>query len=134
MISSPNRAIGVGMIRLLIVEDQAVVSKGMQMRLAAEPDFFVIGESSDSDEALQMAKNLCPDVMLIDVDMPQLDGIGLAKKIQDFCPRTAVIFVSMRDDVIACKRASQAGAVALVGKFMPTDTLMAQIRMAGNIL
>jgi DNA-binding NarL/FixJ family response regulator len=92
----------------------------------------VLGET-DSDQALQMALNLCPDVMLIDVDMPHMDGIGLAKKIHKFCPRTAVIFLSMRDDLITCERAAQAGAVALVGKFLSADTLMAQIRLYGSI-
>jgi DNA-binding NarL/FixJ family response regulator len=116
------------MIRLLIVEDQALVSKGMQMRLSVEPDFFVIGETANSEEALALATSLCPDVVLIDVDMPQVDGIELARKLNKYCPYSSVIFLSMQDDVITFEKAAEAGVVAVVGKFMPADTLMAQIR------
>ena len=121
------------MIRLLIVEDQAIVSKGMQMSLAAEPDFMVLGETASSDEALDLATSLCPDVVIIDMDMPQIDGVALANKLHLFCPQTSVIFLSMQDDFATNQRAAQAGVTALVGKFLPADTLMAQIRQSASI-
>ena len=121
------------MIRLLIVEDQAIVSKGMQMRLAAEPDFLVLGETASSEEALNLATSLCPDVVLIDMDMPQIDGVALATKLHFYCPQTSVIFLSMKDDMVTSERAAQAGVAALVGKFLPADTLLAQIRHSVGI-
>ena len=121
------------MIRLLIVADQAIVSKGMLMRLAAEPDFLVLAETSNSENALELATSLCPDVVLIDGDMPQVNGIELANHLHTFCPQTSVIFLSIRDDLITCERAAQAGAVALVGKFLPAETLLAQIRHYASI-
>jgi DNA-binding NarL/FixJ family response regulator len=124
---------GVGMVRLLIVEDQAIVSKGMQMRLDAEPDFLVLGETANSEKALELATSLCPDVVLIDVDMPQMDGIELANKLRLYCPQTSVIFLSMHDDLISCEKASRAGAAALIGKFLPTDALLASIRQYSKI-
>ena len=121
------------MIRLLIVEDQAIVSKGMQMRLAAEPDFLVLAETASSEEAVNLATSLCPDVVLIDLDMPQVDGVALAHKLHLFCPQTSVIFLSMRDDWVTSEQAAQAGVAALIGKYLPTDTLMTQIRQSGDI-
>ena len=121
------------MIRLLIVENQGMVSKGMRMRLNAEPGFFVIGETSNSEEALELAKSLCPDVVLIDIDMPQVDEIELVNQLHRFCPQSPVIFLSMQDDSITCERAARAGVAALVGKFLPADTLMAQIRQSCSI-
>lgn len=121
------------MIRLLIVEDQAIVSKGMQMRLAAEPDFLVLAETASSEEAVTLATSLCPDVVLIDMDMPEVDGVALANNLHFFCPQTSIIFLSMRDDLVTCEQAAQAGGTALVGKYLPTDTLLAQIRQSGSI-
>ena len=121
------------MIRLLIVEDQAIVSKGIQMRLSAEPDLLVVAEASNSENTMELALSLSPDVVLIDVDMPGLDGIELACQLQTFCPQTSVIFLSMHDDWITNERAARAGVAALVGKYLPAETLLAQIRQTvGN--
>ena len=125
--------IGVEMIRLLIVEDQPGVRRGLQMRLAAETDFSVIGEATDGQAALDLTTSLRPDVVLMDVDMPRLDGIATASALRLMCPQTSVIMLSFRDDVLTRRLAEQAGAAAFVAKSMPADTLLTAIREASQM-
>ena len=122
------------MIRLLVVENQAIVSKGMLMRLGAEPDFFVVGGTASSEEALELAKSLQPDVVLVDIDLPQMDEVELANQLRTFCPNSPIIFLSIQDDLITCERTARAGAAALVGKFLPADVLVTQIRHSCRII
>ncbi len=116
------------MIRLLIVGGPATVQKGLLMGLAAESDFNVIGETSSCEAALQLAHDLKPDVMVIDLEMPRGGGVGLAEMVQSISPDTAVIVLSMYDDHFTCTQARNAGVAALVGKNLPTTTLFAMIR------
>ena len=125
--------IGVEMIRLLIVEDQPGVRRGLQMRLAAETDFSVIGEATDGQAALDLTTSLRPDVVLMDVDMPRLDGIATASTLRLMCPQTSVIMLSFQDDVLTRRLAEQAGAAAFVAKSMPADTLLTAIRQVSQM-
>jgi two-component system, NarL family, response regulator NreC len=122
------------MIRLLIVEDQPAVRKGLLMRLAAEHDFLVIGETGDGETALKMAIELCPDVVLIDVEMPNMDGIDATRAIHLACPHSSVIVLSIHDDAALLARAEDAGAVAFVCKSMPAETLLATIRQFAGFI
>ena len=124
--------IGAMMIRLLIIADQPPVRKGLQMRLAAELDFSVIGEASDSAVALELAQALCPDIVLIDVDMPNIDGIALTAEMHQICPEASLIILSMHDDVFTCTRASEAGARAFIAKSNPADILLTTIRQVAH--
>ena len=116
------------MIRLLIVADQPAMQKGLHMRMAAEADFAVIGEALDCTTAIDLAKLLCPDVVLIDADMLQSEGFATAKTLQSDLPQSAVILLSMHDDTITCERAVDAGAAAFIVKSMPGDNLLSTIR------
>lgn len=102
--------------------------KGLNMRLAAETDFLVIGEASDCETALAMAISHCPDIALVDADMTVSDGIAVAKILHTICPKTSVVILSIHDDVRTCKRAEEAGAAAIVVKSLPADTLLTAIR------
>ena len=66
------------MIRLVLVDDQAAVRQGLRMRLLLEPDIAVIGEANSGKEALALVQQLCPDVVLMDIEMPDMDGISAA--------------------------------------------------------
>lgn len=116
------------MIRLLIVEDQSEVRRGLQMRLTAEADLAVIGEASDGELALRLAAALNPDVVLMDVDMPRLDGIATASRMRQICPHAGVIMLTIYDDANTRTNAAQAGAAAFVSKSMPVATLLSAIR------
>jgi DNA-binding NarL/FixJ family response regulator len=120
----------VGMIRLLIVAGRPGLGKGLQMRLTAECDILVVGEVSNAAEALVKAKILCPDVVLIDQDIPSLDGIDVARQLHVICPESAIIILSLRDDPLTYNRAMAAGAAAFVVKSMPEETLLEAIRQA----
>jgi DNA-binding NarL/FixJ family response regulator len=122
------------MIRLLIVEDRPAVRKGLLMRLAAEVDLSVIGEASDGEAALDLASCLCPDVVLIDIEMQGMDGIATARALHSIYPHTSVIILSMQDDALTRSRAEDAGAAAFVSKSMPADTLLTTIRQVAHFI
>jgi len=124
--------IGAKMIRLLVVADQPSVQKGLHMRLNAELDFCVIGEASECAVALEMARSLCPDIVLIDVDMPQIDAIALTAELHQICPQAALIVLSIYDDVLTCARAESAGARAFIAKSNPADFLLSTIRQVAQ--
>ena len=118
------------MIRLLIVDDQPAVRKGLKLRLAAEPDLLVVGEASDGVVALERAQALHPDIVLMDVEMPHMDGIATANALREICPNICVIMLSIYDDARMRSCAQKAGAVAFISKSVPTDRLPAAIRQA----
>jgi len=119
---------GAEMIRLLIVGDQPGVREGLLMRLAAEADFDVIGEAANGQTALRLATLLCPDVVILDVDMPSLDGMATARALRSLCPYASVIILSFKDDALTRSLAEQAGAAAFVAKSLPAATLLSAIR------
>lgn len=121
------------MIRLLIVEDQADVRKGLHMVLDAEPDLLVIGEASDGVAALDLATVLCPDIVLMDVDMPGMDGIATAIALRSAYPQASVIILSFHDDAQMREMAADAGAAAFVAKSRPTDALLTSIRQVSQM-
>ena len=98
------------------------------MRLSAEPDFEVIGEAADGQAALELVSRFCPDVVVMDVEMPCSDGIATTHALLMICPSTEVVILSLHDDACTQARAKQAGAAAFVGKSMPTETLLTTIR------
>ncbi len=123
---------GATMIRLLIVEDQLDVRKGLHMRLDAEVDLVVIGEAVSGEAALVLAPLLRPDVVLMDVDMPRMDGIAATKELHMMLPGTAIIISTMYDDARTRARAQEAGATAFIVKSMPIAMLLAAIRQVSQ--
>jgi two-component system, NarL family, nitrate/nitrite response regulator NarL len=120
------------MINLLIVADQPAMRKGLHMRLAAEPDLCVVGEALDCETALSLAIALCPDIVLIDADMPHSQGIATAEALHQACPNTRVIILSIHDDAQLYKRAHDAYAAAFITKSLPADTLINAIRQVAQ--
>ena len=120
------------MIRLLLVDDQPTVRRGLGMRLHLEPDIQIVGEASTGKEALQMAEALVPDVVLMDVEMPEMDGIEATRALRAADLPGAVVILSIHDDTQTRVRAQSAGAVAFVEKRGATDSLLAAIRQAAQ--
>jgi two-component system, NarL family, response regulator NreC len=120
------------MIRLLLVDDQLAVRRGLGMRLALEPDMLIVGEASNGREALTMAQTLSPDVVLMDVEMPIMDGITTTATLRTMVPQSAVVILSIHDDVLTRTRARAAGAMAFVEKCGTTEALIVAIRQVAQ--
>src|ERR1700687_3195490 len=111
-----NKRDEVGMIRLLLVDDQPSVRQGLRMRLTLEPDMTVVGEASNGREAMTLVQQLAPDIVLMDVEMPGMDGITATFEMRASSPQSAVVMLSICDDVSTRARAQAAGAAAFVHK------------------
>ena len=120
------------MIRLLLVDDQPAVRCGLLMRLNLEPDIQIVGEACTGREALRLAQSLAPDVVLMDVEMPEMDGIEATAALRLARSSSAVVILSIHDDAQTRGRAQAAGAVAFVEKRGATDSLLAAIRQAAR--
>ncbi len=120
------------MIRLLVVDDQPAVRRGLRVRFHLEPDMQVVGEASSGREALTLAQTLAPDVVLMDLEMPGMDGIEATAALRTIVPQSAVVILSIHTERQTRIRAQAAGAVAFVEKRGTTDTLLAAIRQAAR--
>jgi DNA-binding NarL/FixJ family response regulator len=122
------------MIKLLLVDDQPIVRQGLRMRLLMEPDIAVIGEASSGEQALMLVESLAPDIVLMDVEMPAMDGISATAALRDAQAHSAVVMLSTHDDIHTRTRAQAAGAVAFVEKRGAVEVLLATIRKAAEHL
>jgi two-component system, NarL family, response regulator NreC len=118
------------MIRVLLVDDQEASRRGLCLRFQLESDMQVIGAASTGREALILARELSPDVVLMDIEMPGIDGIEATAALRTVVPQSAVVILSIHTDRQTRMRAQAAGAVAFVEKRGTTDTLLASIRQA----
>ena len=120
------------MISVLLVDDDPVVRQGLRMRLALEVDVQVVGEAGDGEAALRVAPGLHPDVVVMDVAMPCMDGIAAAAALRSLAPDSAVVILSLNDDEDVRARARAAGAAAFVGKHQGAEALLGAIRGAAS--
>jgi two-component system, NarL family, response regulator NreC len=104
------------MIRILLADDHTVVRKGLRLLLENQPDFQVVGDAADGREAVAMAEQQRPDVMVMDVAMPVLNGIEAARQIGAKLPSIAIVFLSMHSDEGYVLKALKAGARAYLLK------------------
>jgi DNA-binding NarL/FixJ family response regulator len=119
-------------IKLLVVDDEPAVRRGLRMRLALEADVEVIGEAPDGQAAVEMTAQLAPSVVLMDVEMPVMNGIEATSEIVSRTPGTAVVVLSMHDDAATESRARRAGAFDFVPKHRMDETLVTAIRRAAR--
>jgi DNA-binding NarL/FixJ family response regulator len=122
--------------RILIADDQALVRGGLRMILEAQPDLEVVGEAIDGHEALQQARELSPDLVLMDVRMPELDGLETTRRLLDRDPSPKVVVLTTFDLDDYVYEAIRAGASGFLLKSAPPQQLVAGIRtaMAGDAL
>jgi len=97
-------------IRVLLADDHAVLRDGLRALLTRTPDLAVVGEAANGREAVQRAVELRPDVLIMDISMPELNGVEAARLVHERCPATRVIFLSMHADAEHVYRALDAGA------------------------
>ena len=119
-------------VRILIVDDHAVVRVGLRAFLGAEPDFQIVGEAADGQAALQVADELRPDVILVDMNMPRLNGIEFTKQIMQKLPPTRVLFLTLHDDVNYLRQAIENGAAGYILKSAVEPQIINAIRAVAN--
>ncbi|WOP19161.1 response regulator transcription factor [Raineyella sp. LH-20] len=115
-------------VRVLLVDDQALVRAGFRMVLDAQPDICVVGEASDGVEAVALADRLAPDIALMDIRMPRLDGVAATRRIVTEHPTTRVIVLTTFDLDEYVYAALGAGASGFLLKDAGPEDLLAAIR------
>ena len=119
-------------LRVLIVDDQALVRAGFRMILESEADLEVVGEAADGREAIAEARRLQPDVVLMDVRMPELDGIEAARRLLDGDGSAKVVMLTTFDMDEYVYEALRAGASGFLLKDVPPEQLVAGIRAVAS--
>jgi DNA-binding NarL/FixJ family response regulator len=119
-------------IKIVIADDHAVVRQGLKMFLLDDPDFDVIGEAQNGAEALKLAHDLKPDVILMDLLMPVMDGITAIGHVRRECPDTEVIALTSVLEDASVVGAVRAGAIGYLLKDTQADELIRSIKAAAN--
>ena len=119
-------------IRILVVDDHAVVREGLRAFLGLQPGFEIVGEAADGEEAVERAAQLDPDVVLMDLVMPKLDGVSAMRALRRRCPRCRVVVLTsfLEDDRLL--PALEAGAAGYLLKNSQPAELARAVRAAHN--
>ena len=115
-------------IRILVVDDQTVVREGLAAILANYPDIEVIGQASDGIQAMEIVKKEKPDVVLLDMKMPNQDGLTTIPKIKEFSPATRILVVTAFTENDLVYQAIKAGALGYILKDATRDQLLQAVR------
>lgn len=117
-----------GKIRILIADDHAVVREGTRQILEQEQDLEVVGEAGDGEETVALATDLKPDVAIVDIAMPKLDGIEATRQIKSLCPAISVLILSAYDDEQFIFSLLEAGAAGYLLKTVRGRELVDAVR------
>lgn len=115
-------------VRILLADDHAVLREGLRMVLEREPDFQVVAEASDGQEAVEKTRMLRPDLVLIDIAMPRMNGVEATRRIKRHCPETKVLVLTQYDDRAYVLPILQAGADGYILKQSDSQDLVEGIR------
>jgi DNA-binding NarL/FixJ family response regulator len=114
--------------RLLIADDHALAREGMRSMLANEPDLQIVGEAKDGEEALNLCRRFRPELILMDVRMPKMDGLEATRAIKEVSPQTAILMVSTYESQEYLVEAIKAGAAGYVLKEATKGQLLSTLR------
>ncbi len=117
-------------IEILIVDDHAVVRQGLHAFFDTQPDLHVIGEAANGEEAVQLATELIPDIVLMDLVMQDMDGVEATRRIKRFSPKTEIIILTSYHEDEHIFPALRAGALSYLLKDVEMDNLADAIRRA----
>ncbi len=120
------------MIRVMLVDDQAIVREGLRSMLTIEPDITVVGEAANGIKALQMLATDTPDIVLMDVRMPEMDGLTTLERVKALAPGVSVLMLTLYDDPDYLLRAVASGAAGYVLKDASRDELVRAIRITAE--
>ncbi len=116
------------MIRLLIIDDHEMVREGLKAMLVTEPDFSIVGDAANAEQALALIERLRPDVVLLDVRLPGVNGVEVCRIVTESYPETAVIILTTFTDENLIARCIQAGARGFIVKDIERFDLKRSIR------
>ena len=116
-------------MRVLIVDDQDFIRRGIRAALLVAPEIDVCGEAADGMDAIEKARQLSPDVILMDISMPRLDGLDSTRELRRLLPGIKVVTVTQYEDVPGLvKEALDAGAITHLSKLYIWDDLVSTLR------
>lgn len=130
-IAEVSRKSGTMTIRLMLADDHRMLREGLS-RSMSEHGFDVVGEARDGVEAVNMAYSLTPDVVLMDVSMPEMDGVEACRQVRASVPGTKVVMLTMHADQDVLANAIRAGACGYLVKDCSTEEIAEAVRMASN--
>jgi len=116
-------------IRLMLADDHRMLREGLR-RSMIDQGFDVVGEARDGDEAIRLAEELRPDVILMDVTMPEVDGVEATRQIRASCPEIKIVMLTMHADQEVLTSAIRAGASGYLVKDCSTEEISSAVRMA----
>lgn len=116
------------MIRVLLVDDQALIRQGLKALLELETDLTIVGEAENGQKAIDLSEHLQPDVILMDVRMPIMDGVVATGEIEKRCKKIKILVLTTFDDDEYVKAALQNGAMGYLLKDTPSEELAVAIR------
>jgi DNA-binding NarL/FixJ family response regulator len=115
-------------IRIVLADDHAVVRQGFKMILAEQPDMEIVGEAGNGREAVELAERLKPDIVVMDVAMPELNGIEATRRLTASVPHVRVVALSMHKDNVYVREILRAGARGYLLKDSLADDLVSAVR------
>lgn len=118
-------------IRVLLVDDHTMVRQSMRRSMEGE-GFEVVGEAGDGEEGVRLAAQLSPDVVLMDVSMPVLDGVEATRRVKEQTPTANIVMLTMHADADVVRRALAAGAVGYLTKDCSIDEVAEAVRLAAD--
>jgi DNA-binding NarL/FixJ family response regulator len=118
------------MLTIVLADDHKVVRKGLKALLCSEPDFDVIGEAEDGRQALELVENLQPDILVLDLMMPEINGLEVTRRLCSRERHTRVVILSMHNNEAYILEALRVGASSYILKESPPEELLKGIRLA----
>jgi DNA-binding NarL/FixJ family response regulator len=118
--------------RILLVDDHQVVRRGFGLILSAQPGWEIVGEAANGREAVELTERLQPDLVVMDVSMPELNGIEATRRIAEFAPRCRILALSMHRDAVYVREILRAGAHGYLLKDASDQDLVDAVRAVSN--
>jgi DNA-binding NarL/FixJ family response regulator len=119
-------------ITILLADDQAIIRDGLRSIFSLEPDMAIVGEAENGAQAVQLVRVLAPDIILMDVRMPDTDGLAALERLKGLAPRSSVIMLTLYDDPDYLLKAVSSGAAGYILKDASRDELIRAVRIVAG--